>query len=386
MKGSLKRLLFIKLIILTYIFILGGCTSSPFFDPPEKVEVDEKGVLKTAKGPYQVYLRPGEMLIGAEFPKTEKAFVKYWPVDDPMNEKTAEMTNSWESIFYAHITNLPLEKKYRFSVCIDQYSCEFLSSKAGVKRETPFEFLVIGDSRAWDHQPHKRLIQLMKKSKADFYIHLGDMVTYGDSAKEWQYFFDFEKPLYQKIPLVPVIGNHDLSRRRIFSRLFLPMKKEVKPERYFSFSYGNSFFVVADTNVSIPIGGPQHVFLEKEFERAKKENFEHIFVLAHHPAYSSGWHGIHDDVHETLVPLAEKYGAKVYFAGHDHHYERSYKLKGVTHIVSGGGGSPLRGVKPKKFSAFTKETFQFMSVMVDGKKVKMRAIDVEGKVIDEVEL
>ena len=59
---------------------------------------------------------------------------------------------------------------------------------------------------------------------------------------------------------------------------------------------------------------------------------------------------------EPLVALCEKYGVDVAFAGHIHGYERTRPIlemqvnlgRGVTYIVSGGGGGGLENAAPNR--------------------------------------
>lgn len=375
-----------KFVYTLSFFLLAACSTSTFFKDPGNLKVSEEGKLLTTKGPYQVYLNPGELIIAAEFPRSTQAFIKYWPISRPQEQKTIDMVNSWEYIYYAHLKNLEPSETYRFAVCVGELSCDFFKGNAGVKKEEPFKFLVIADSRARNQNPHDRLIRLMAERDANFYMHLGDMVTFGESVSEWNKFFKIEKPLYQKMPLVPVIGNHDLSRRNIFRRLFMPMSKKVRPPRYFSFSYGNTFFIAVDTNQRIPVGGTQYRFIESELKKAKDQGFKNILMVAHHPPFSSGWHGSNKSLHSSIVVLAEKYGVRAFLAGHDHHYERSKKIKGVTYVVTGGGGSTLRDLRQRDFTAKAQKVYQYVEIAVEGEKIIMRSYDIQNQLIDEAEL
>ena len=49
---------------------------------------------------------------------------------------------------------------------------------------------------------------------------------------------------------------------------------------------------------------------------------------------------------QTIVPLLRKYKATAYICGHDHCYERSELPGGVSHVISGGAGAPLRQKMP----------------------------------------
>ena len=53
----------------------------------------------------------------------------------------------------------------------------------------------------------------------------------------------------------------------------------------------------------------------------------------HRPPFSSGKHGGHEATLEAFVPLFEEYGVDLVLAGHDHNYERTESIGGVTYIV-----------------------------------------------------
>lgn len=107
-------------------------------------------------------------------------------------------------------------------------------------------------------------------------------------------------------------------------------------------------------------------------------------VCQHHPLYSSGNHGSTDDL-DDLEDVVVDHEVDLVLAGHDHHYERTVPIRGVTHVVS-GGGCKLTPVDPSDFTAFAQSTLQFLRIDVHGDRLVGRCIGVEGDEIDRFEL
>ena len=89
----------------------------------------------------------------------------------------------------------------------------------------------------------------------------------------------------------------------------------------------------------------------------------------------------------ALTPMLEKYKVTAGLFGHDHNYQH-YLKNGIHYIGSGGGGAPLYDVN-KPDPAITQKVASienFVSLSVNGKTVKVQAIDINGNTIDEFEL
>ena len=86
-----------------------------------------------------------------------------------------------------------------------------------------------------------------------------------------------------------------------------------------------------------------------------------------------------------LEPLLVRHHVDLYLAGHDHHYERTHPIEGITHVVS-GGGCKLTPVDPRSFTAFGDSVLEFMRIDIDGDRLIGRAVGVDGAVIDRFEL
>jgi len=62
----------------------------------------------------------------------------------------------------------------------------------------------------------------------------------------------------------------------------------------------------------------------------------------HHPPYSGGFQGSNAAAREAFVPPFERYGVQIVFSGHEHDYQRTDPINGVTYVVSGGGSRTRR--------------------------------------------
>jgi hypothetical protein len=79
-------------------------------------------------------------------------------------------------------------------------------------------------------------------------------------------------------------------------------------------------------------------------------------------------------------------GFTAVFTGHDHHYERSIPIGGVTYFVTGGGGAMLYGTQDKPFTARKAIRHEFLAVSISGDDLGVQSIGEDGQVLDAVRL
>lgn len=108
-------------------------------------------------------------------------------------------------------------------------------------------------------------------------------------------------------------------------------------------------------------------------------------VIMHHPPYSGGSHGSSIDVREAFTPSFERHGVQLVLAGHDHDYQRSEPIEGVTYLVS-GGGAKLRLASYADFTAVAWSTHHYLDIAVWDDRMIVRPIDHNGREFDRVEL
>jgi acid phosphatase type 7 len=106
----------------------------------------------------------------------------------------------------------------------------------------------------------------------------------------------------------------------------------------------------------------------------------------HKSPYGSSRHGGDEEVREDLEPLFVKHGADLVFSGHDHVYERTVPITGVTYVVSGGGGRRLYLAGNGELTASSVSAHHAVLVRVSGSRLLLETLEVGGKVVDRLEL
>lgn len=258
------------------------------------------------------------------------------------------------------------------------------AESAGV---TKYSFFVYGDTRGrrdgWELQyDHSLIINSMnsnieKLAKTDypvrFVLQTGDGVATGRIGRQWNAsYVDLIDRLTQigNVPYYLAAGNHDLSSapthedpiRQPGLKNYLAANKHLLPpdgsprrlDGYpvFSFGYGNTFVIAFDSNIAGD--EKQYEWVKSQLEGLDRNRYRHVFLFAHHPAFSSGPHGGAKVerptaiIRERYMPLFHKHHVRIFFSGHEHFYEhwveRYSDEKGshrLDHITTGGGGAPL---------------------------------------------
>ena len=244
-----------------------------------------------------------------------------------------------------------------------------------------FSFVVVGDNRSGD-DTYKKIVSMIMERKPDFVVNTGDMIATPGSRQDWAKFWEMSKPI--TVPYFLTVGNHDvhpkvpLSEKRYKEEVDLPGN-----ELYYSFTAGNSLFVVLDSYIDDQekrISGEQLKWLEGVFVNSQQK---HKFVFLPHPLYTDlgKGHHAHDSVdaypdsRDRLEALFAKFKVDAVFAGHEHYYERR-TVDGIIHIITGGGGAPI--YDKEEYGGFN----HFVQVTVDGDKVSAEVVDISGKVRD----
>ena len=72
-------------------------------------------------------------------------------------------------------------------------------------------------------------------------------------------------------------------------------------------------------------------------------------------------------------------------AGHDHDYQRSKPIDGVTYVVSGGAAT-LRPTGHEDFTQVSTSTLHYVDLLVEEDRLTLRAVDQSGMLFDSFEL
>lgn len=197
-------------------------------------------------------------------------------------------------------------------------------------------FVVMGDNK--DNFSILDIIfrQIDNEPGVSFALNLGDLVDTGDEMDFRRFLNSVNRHLH--IPLLTVIGNHDLGEgvRGLYRTVFGP--------NYYSFTVGQNYFIALDDADRDGLDERQFEWLAQELEKA--QNYAARIILMHIPPYNpSGFakhHCLNESVAGRLMDLLAKYRATQIFAGHIHGYYTG-QWRGIPYVISGGAGADLMG-------------------------------------------
>lgn len=191
----------------------------------------------------------------------------------------------------------------------------------------------------------------------------------------------------------------------------------------YSFDYGQVHWTVLDSNVYTDWGSPTlKAWLEADLRAARGAAWR--IVALHHPLFQSSRSHFDDQWMRPISPILEKHGVDLVLAGHVHNYQRTAPLrfrptkvglrgravegtftvdeafdgrtathaKGIIHIVTGAGGAELydpwqtdaKASWQPWTRAFVSDRHSFTVLEVDGKTLKLRQLDAEGRELDAI--
>ncbi len=285
-----------------------------------------------------------------------------------------------------------------------KFRSEILSFQTATKAENPYSFAVIADTQG-NPKVNGQLAAHAWALRPNFLVLPGDLVDDGTKKHQWVHeFFESMNPLISRVPLFPVLGNHEKNASHYYRYMDLPA-----PEYFYSFQYGNCMFYVLDSNKKVDAFSEQYSWLESQLESLRQKELKGEsevlwkFVTFHHPVYSSDendygdlWKGksTWGDLRlRDLVALFDEYHVDIVWSGHIHSYERTWPLKdgkntsqrnGTTYMITGGGGGGLEQAGPIRpwFQNNVKRGHHFVFVSINGNELELKSYDLEGHLFD----
>jgi hypothetical protein len=210
----------------------------------------------------------------------------------------------------------------------------------------------------------------------DALLLLGDNVyPAGDPARLPATVFEpFGPVLDTGARLLAILGNHDVKEGHADAQVAaLGM-----PARWYSEVLGDVTFVALDSND--PYNPDQLAWLEQTLAGARTT---WKVAALHHPPYSAGYQGSSLDARRAFSPLFERYGVQLALSGHEHDYQRSTPINGVTYIVSGGAAETRRS-GTEDFTAASVSWHHFVDLNVFADHLLVRGVNQSGRVFDQV--
>ncbi len=361
-------------------------------------------VLQFVVKPYLQSGTSNSMTIMAETSQPATFTVEFGELQ-PLKQRAA--TAELKTINGLTLTGLKPFTQYFYRVtCVDGQTnvarSDVLTLQTFPGADTAWAFGIIGDTQR-NPDITRRCADGLFALRPNLLIHCGDVVDDGFAKQQWVYdLFNPSENLLAHVPMHPVIGNHEKNAHWYYDYFSLPA-----PEYFYTFTVGNAQFFMIDSNKDCGPGSEQYRWLEKALAESTAT---WKFTAHHHPCFSSDeddygdrWKGRSDREFVTgdgnaqrLVPLYEKHGVDIAFAGHIHSYERTWPLlgmtinqrKGVRYIVSGGGGGGLEQAAPQRswFTLHVARGHHYCFAVVHDRTIQFKAYDVDGRLFDTFEL
>ncbi|HEY6953306.1 MAG TPA: metallophosphoesterase family protein [Bacteroidota bacterium] len=287
--------------------------------------------------------------------------------------------NSAASVHSLTLTGLKTNAQYHYRIIGDADTSSDYVFWTAPGKDVAFSFVVYGDTRS-NHDAHVRVLRQIEKSAPRFVLNTGDLVA-RNTVYNWDmYFADLcdSTRVGETIPVYSTPGNHEAGQMYL-ENLFLPHNNGENTEEYYSFDYGSVHIISANSEIDYDPQSPQYRWLVKDLESPEATSAQFRIAIWHRPPYSSNNHGSDKDLRNTLGALMESHGVDIVFNGHDHCYERTKPIHGITYVVTGGGGAPLYDFKESNdWTACREKTHHFCNVEIDGSTLRMTMIRDDG--------
>lgn len=281
----------------------------------------------------------------------------------------------------------------------DTITSEVRTFQTAVNEETPFAFAIISDTQG-NPQVAGQLAGLAWNQRPSFLLHPGDLVETGTNDMHWtRHFFPSMHELISRVPLFPVLGNHEQNARNYYDYMSLP-----EPEYYYDFRYGNAHFFMVDSNRNVDPGSEQWQWLEQALSES---DAVWKFACHHHPPYSSDEND-YGDLWKTnrstrgdervrqLCELYDRYGVDIVWNGHIHSYERTWPIRmgqavdeeGTIYMITGGGGGFLENAGPSRpgFQNNVRHGHHYCMCVINGRVLEFKAFDLDDRLFDTLRI
>lgn len=183
-------------------------------------------------------------------------------------------------------------------------------------------------------------------------------------------FEPFASVLRAGTELLAIIGNHDV--RHADEQLdALGM-----PGRWWSARRGDVLLVGLDSDQ--PTNTAQLGWLE---ETLQSSDATWRIVAVHQPPWSAGYQGSSVATRRAFAPLFERHGVQLVLSGHEHDYQRSVPINGVTYVVT-GSASRTRRTGEASFTAASFSVHGYVELGIYPDRLIGRALDLDNCVAD----
>ncbi len=262
----------------------------------------------------------------------------------------------------------------------DTFSFTAVNPKA-----TSFSFASFSDTQNLEQSGALWNEILSETGDVDFYIHSGDICEDTKEEAYWTDMLNGNREYLATKPLMVAPGNHDTTYKSMSNALFKHFNHNIPQQTttsgyYYSFTYGNTKFIMLNTNLSTSSLPMYHYnWLVDEL---KNNDAKWTVVTMHFPMYSVGKWGSGGNGYDNGTSLALRtqlndlfveYGVDLVIQGHDHTVSKTYPMlkgkiplkttqkeeidgitydinpQGTVYIMNGPSGNQAREPQPSKY-------------------------------------
>ncbi|SFT39769.1 Purple acid Phosphatase, N-terminal domain [Selenomonas sp. GACV-9] len=318
--------------------------------------------------------------------------------------------------YLAQLQDLQAAATYEYRVVTETAASDWHTLQTA--GDGDFECLLFPDSQSSDYSDWENLAQNAAKRnpQAAFFINMGDIVDNGEDHTQWQAWFHGVEGIIDRLPFVPLMGNHETYDQNWKVRLpEAYLHYFAVPENgsrdfaryYYSFDYGPVHFMVLNSqwdeteDFKFGLKEEQIEWLRKDAQQSTKQ---WKIVLIHKDVLQYRIHnrperqeGI-SDVGEAFMPLFEELGIDIVFSAHLHTYRNRGHIRGNHHdskgplyILTGVAGNVRypglwidhaldERVAPQP------ETDNYLTMDVTKERIVIKCFLPDGQEIDQVEV
>jgi len=264
----------------------------------------------------------------------------------------------------------------------------------------PLRLIVWGDSGKGD-AAQMAVAGALAADSAHVALHVGDIIYPSGEAQYYDpRFFTPYAPLLRRTPMWAVAGNHDVASTQSFlDAWYLPNNPVDGSELYYSFDYGDVHFVALNSNASFTTAVKDWIAADLQ---ASTRRWKIVFL--HHTIYSCGnYHGSSTTLINALTPTFDANGVDLVLTGHDHHFERSFPLRGgavadawmdpdyvqpqgTVYVVTGGGAGPRTAGSGCTHTARSLSMSHYSRLTIQGDLLTLEAVNTSRVVVDRMTL
>jgi 3',5'-cyclic AMP phosphodiesterase CpdA len=275
--------------------------------------------------------------------------------------------------------------------------------KTGPSSDSGGSFMYLGDAQNGFEAWGKMVANAVSRHpEVGFVAIAGDLVDRGNERTNWDHFFLRGAAVFDRLPLLPCVGNHEYLDEgpRLYRSFFRPPEngpKGIDAYLVYAVEYAGAFLAVLDSTRALYDADSARVQAEWLDQELARTRARWKIVMFHHPVHASHPSRENPPLERAWTPMFDRRGVDLVLQGHDHAYLRTYPIRngvvrrdepnrateGTVYVVSVSGDKYYdQNVRGVAAAAFThRSTYQVIDL--DGsRRLRYRSFDATGTLRD----